>query len=100
MFVWVDLRGHIGSLRSSDNVEISTLRITNPDVHIYKKREADFDAVCKRNGMSTACGSNFLAEEIGWFRLTFTVSPDALIEAIQRLVNSLAEVQQQGWKEE
>lgn len=64
---------------------------------LYKEREAKIIATCFKNGVMIGHGSNFFTEELGWFRVTFTVPKEALTEGLGRLLKSLEEAQL-SWK--
>jgi len=46
-----------------------------------------------KHRVSIARGSLFGTEELGWFRLTFTLSEEEITEGIRRLVDALEELQ-------
>jgi len=92
MFIWIDLRRYIRG-----TAEISALRRGGPDSNVFEEREALLDEICQKNGVSITRGSSFLTEEWGWFRLTFTLPDATLMIGIDRLIKSLAEVDQLGW---
>lgn len=45
--------------------------------------------ICQRYGAMTAAISLFETEQTGWFRITFTVEHDALIEGLSRVTKAL-----------
>lgn len=47
-----------------------------------------------------APGHVYMAEEYGWFRITFTVGQDALEEGLKRFLKSVEEMElrSEGWK--
>ena len=65
----------------------------------YEKREAAIDDACMRHGVSLSRGSIFFTEELGWFRLTFTLPKEELHLGLRRLVGALSEMETNGWAE-
>ena len=57
--------------------------------------EKRFVKRCEEKGLFVGYGSNFFSEEVGWFRITFTVQKDVLIEGLERLIGVL---QESAWK--
>lgn len=81
LFFWIDLR-HIlkPGIMSSDSSK-------------YKEREARVAEICMNHGVLIAPGHVYVPEEFGWFRITFTVGKEALREGLQRVKESLAEIE-------
>lgn len=54
-----------------------------------------------KNGVMIAPGHVYMAEEYGWFRITFTVGDDALKEGLKRFLKSIEEVEtrSEDWKQ-
>lgn len=75
------------------------LRVTSPEAGLYKQREIKVAEICQGNGVMIAPGNIYAPEEFGWFRVTFTVSKDALEEGLNRLWKSLLDVKtvSQDW---
>ncbi|PVH81594.1 putative aminotransferase class I and II family protein [Cadophora sp. DSE1049] len=82
VFIWIDLRECF---------------IGNGEMTVDEKRELErkFVKRCEEKGLFVGYGSNFFSEEVGWFRITFTVGKEILIEGLERLVSVLGEV---GWE--
>lgn len=55
-------------------------------------REEEITEKCLKKGLMVAKGSNFVAEEVGWFRVTFTPADGAFEVGVQRLLNVLSEL--------
>ncbi|KAF4341576.1 plp-dependent transferase [Fusarium beomiforme] len=91
VFIWIDLR-HLLVLQSSTGE-------AEPDmtayVKTYKQQEIEIMEKCQGNGVMIAPGHVYMAEEYGWFRLTFTVGTDALKEGLDRLWKTLQEIKSQ-----
>ena len=48
--------------------------------------------LCGQNGVMIAPGSLYETEELGWFRITFTVGEEALKEGLVRILKALQEL--------
>ena len=93
--MWVDMRKYMVA-KGEENFTKDRLafRVTPSQASsTYKEREAKIIATCFKNGVMIGSGSNFFTEELGWFRVTFTVSKEALTEGLSRLLRSLDEAQ-------
>lgn len=96
MFIWVDLRKYLAGA----GVEVATLAVRHLSTKAreeYQKREAEIGNRFFASGVGIAMGTNFLTEEVGWFRLTFSVSTEALETGLQRMLKVLREIEQTGW---
>lgn len=49
-----------------------------------------------KHGVLIAPGHVYVPEELGWFRITFTVGKEALREGLQRIKESLAEIEREA----
>ena len=67
----IDLRRHFHGLRNN------------------KDAEANLVSKCVANGVNIGRGSGFYTEEIGWFRLTFTMDKETLKEGLKRFISVL-----------
>lgn len=75
--------------------------ITSWNSVAYKEREARVVDICMKHGVLIAPGHVYAPEEFGWFRITFTVGKEALQEGLQRIKESLAEIETElGWTTE
>ena len=94
MFLWIDLRRFLDPASSSTVQEGINPRFKRPgpNGHIFEQRELVIDDLWYKNGVSIARGSSFFTEEWGWFRMTFTVSQEALVEGIRRMIAALSEL--------
>jgi len=72
----------MGVLRRSEDTSVA-----------YEKREAAIDDACMRHGVSLSRGSIFFTEELGWFRLTFTLPKEELDLGLRRLAGALSEME-------
>lgn len=77
---------------SSYVADFSVLRVGSLEDAIYKEREQRIADMCNKNGVMIAPGQIYMAEEYGWFRVTFTVGREALQEGLNRLWVSIEEV--------
>lgn len=68
--------------------------VSSSYIETYKEQEIKIADKCQKNGVMVAAGHVYMAEEYGWFRLTFTVGQDALKEGLDRLWRSLQEVRE------
>jgi hypothetical protein len=68
------------------------------DSNMYREREAFVYDTLMRNGVSLSRGSIFFTEELGWFRLTFTIPREELVEGMSRLMKGLSEVERHDWE--
>lgn len=76
------------------------MKATSPDAHSNLKLEQDIADICMKNGVMIAPGHVYMAEEHGWFRITFTVGEGALEEGLKRFLKSIEEVESRSedWK--
>jgi bifunctional pyridoxal-dependent enzyme with beta-cystathionase and maltose regulon repressor activities len=95
MFIWVDLRRYVTGAGEVANLSIHHL--TPQDKDEYQRREMELGTRFFANGVGVAVGTNFASEELGWFRLTFSVSREALETGLQRMWKVLQEIEQAGW---
>ncbi len=96
MFIWVDLRKYLAGA----GVNVASLAVRHLAAEAkeeYQKREAEMGNRFFANGVGIAMGTNFLTEELGWFRLTFSVTTEALETGLQRMLKVLREIEQTGW---
>lgn len=96
MFIWVDLRKYM--IGEGEVANLSVHHLTPQDNEEYRRREGEIGARFFANGVGIAMGSNFCTEELGWFRLTFSVSREALEIGLQRMWKVLQATKQAGWK--
>ncbi|KAK4244483.1 putative aminotransferase [Corynascus novoguineensis] len=95
MFIWMDLRKY---LRGTKKIETLSLhQLTPQEKEEFQRREVEMGNRFFANRVGVALGTNFFTEELGWFRLTFTVCQDALDIGLQRMVQTLQEIEQLGW---
>lgn len=95
VFLWVDFRKYLSALDLAD----LSIRSESSHLDVYRRREAKIGALCLKNGVSIGLGTRFFTEELGWFRVTFTASREALIEGLARILRSLEEMESSGWAE-
>lgn len=99
LFIWIDLR-HLLVPRSSENrLDFDKLVASSPDSKIHKAREEEIADICLKNGVMVAAGHVYMSEEYGWFRVTFTLTKEALQAGLHRLWKSMEEVEtkRQDW---
>jgi bifunctional pyridoxal-dependent enzyme with beta-cystathionase and maltose regulon repressor activities len=91
MFIWIDLRRY---LRGTDEVAaLANHRLTPQEAEKYQQREQEMGNRFFANGVFIAMGTNFATEELGWFRLSFTVPRQALEVGLQRMLKALKETE-------
>lgn len=78
----------------------SSLRATSPNADIHKQLEMRITDICMRNGVMVAPGNVYMPEGFGWFRVTFTVGKEALVEGSERFWRALGdvEVEKRDWE--
>lgn len=89
LFFWIDLRHILKPGYAGDG----SLSVASSDSSKYKEREARVVEICMKHGVLIAPGHVYVPEEFGWFRITFTVGREALREGLQRVKESLAEIE-------
>ncbi|EXM18564.1 hypothetical protein FOTG_13381 [Fusarium oxysporum f. sp. vasinfectum 25433] len=92
LFIWMDLRYLLTLQTSTGEADLSAI---SSEVNTYKQQEIEIMEKGQGNGVMIAPGHVYLAEEYGWFRLTFTVGKDALKEGLNRLWKTLQEIKEQ-----
>lgn len=85
----MDLRRLVLTISGSPDADYSVLKSLSPGSGKYEAYEAKIADICRENGVIIAPGHVYMAEEYGWFRLTFTLEKNALREGLKRLVLSL-----------
>lgn len=99
MFIWIDLRRYLRG-PGAEGPEASSLsihRLSPEERQEYQRRESEIGNRCFENGVTIAPGTNYYTEELGWFRLTFTVSREVLEIGLQRFWKSLQGIEERGW---
>ena len=97
MFIWIDLRRYLCGKNIGEMPNLSIHRLSPQEKAEYQRREMEIGRRCAENGVVLALGTNFFTEEIGWFRLGYTVAPKALEIGLERLVRTLKEIERVGW---
>ncbi|KAI1025290.1 hypothetical protein LB504_010024 [Fusarium proliferatum] len=93
LFIWVDLRHMVMSPRHlQQQLIVDSFSAEPACIKTYKEREIQIADICLKHGVMVAPGHVYMAEEYGWFRLTFTVGKDALQEGLNRFIKALKEV--------
>ncbi|KAL2164912.1 hypothetical protein VTH06DRAFT_208 [Thermothelomyces fergusii] len=95
MFIWLDLRMYLLGTKRMESLSLHPL--TAEEKEECKRRELEMGEQFYANKVAIALGTNFFAEEPGWFRLTFTVSRDALEIGLRRMLQTLQKIEQSGW---
>ncbi|CAG8429344.1 unnamed protein product [Penicillium salamii] len=94
LFIWVDLRHLFVPKQASQSPgNSSRAGVQSSGASFYQKRELQIAEVCTKNGVLIAPGSVYVPEELGWFRITFTLQKVALKEGLDRVWKSLKEVE-------
>lgn len=97
MFVWVDFRRFFLPRTSRISDTYTMLQVTSPHVALYQEREAKIIQLCSTNGVLIKPGSAYRSEELGWFRITFTLPEIVLREGLSRIGQCLEEIESVGW---
>ncbi|KAK4226579.1 putative 1-aminocyclopropane-1-carboxylate synthase [Podospora fimiseda] len=97
MFLWIDLRRLLCGMHWSEErlPDLTVRRLSAEDKEKYLKKEQDIFNRCGENKVLLACGSAFSTEELGWFRLTFTPTRDALYVGLSRLKDVFDQLRQE-----
>ncbi|KAK1704955.1 pyridoxal phosphate-dependent transferase [Colletotrichum lupini] len=94
LFIWVDLRHMITSPKDPQHqIMLDSSDIESTLEKTCKQREVQIADICMKHGVLVAPGHVYVAEEYGWFRLTFTVGKDALQEGLNRFLEALKEAE-------
>ncbi|KAI0173471.1 putative acc synthase [Hypoxylon sp. FL1284] len=97
VFVWVDLRRYIfGGYRQDGAPDLSLRKLSASDLQVYQDRERKLHKRCFESGVGISPGSNYSSEQLGWFRISFTVEKQALDLGLQRLLGCLQEIEADG----
>jgi aspartate/methionine/tyrosine aminotransferase len=99
VFLWVDLRPyilehpatHADALAAGTAIE--ELYVSGPRATFYTERVDALLQGCLARSVNIGKGANFRAEEIGWFRITFSLGESALLLGLERLRTALADFQ-------
>ncbi|KAL4815671.1 pyridoxal phosphate-dependent transferase [Aspergillus spinulosporus] len=100
LFFWINLRhplfpssrSNSESAPTSADEKPSSLSVTSSESDELQRREQRICNICMEHGVLIAPGHVYMAEEPGWFRITFTVGREALEEGLRRLKESLLSV--------
>lgn len=95
MFIWVDLRRYLRGpqVEGFEMPNLSIHSLSPDEKQEYQRREAEIGSRCLENGVAIALGTYFFTEELGWFRLTFSSTREALEIGIQRMWKTLQEIE-------
>lgn len=102
VFIWIDLRCFLLDDPTIHNSPIDTsayedLKVTSPHSTKYLAREAKLANLAIDHKVLIARGSIYSTEEYGWFRITFTMEREALMEGLKRLWEVLEVIRVEGW---
>jgi len=67
-------------------------------VDIYRERETKLFKRYLAAGIGISLGCSFATEELGWFRISFTVKVQALYVGLQRLIQCFEFIKTDGWE--
>lgn len=99
MFIWVDLRRYLcGRYPTDGALDLRLARLSPSDAAMYRDREARLARRCVEGGVLISLGSSFSTEELGWFRISFTVERQALEIGLKRLLKLLKAIEAEGWE--
>ncbi|KAJ9136510.1 putative Acc synthase [Pleurostoma richardsiae] len=93
VFIWVDFRRWL--LRPGEDLKaaLPRLRVGSGETDMFRAREAEVLKACLKEGVMIGHGTNFFTEELGWFRIGFTTSKEALVAGLERVLKGLAKAQ-------
>ncbi|KAL1843051.1 hypothetical protein VTJ49DRAFT_3186 [Mycothermus thermophilus] len=97
MFIWIDLRRYLTGKAEVAPGELSLHRLTAEEKEKYLQRESELGRRLFKNGVNIALGTWFATEELGWFRLGYTVPREALETGLERIRKTLKDVVASGW---
>ncbi|KAI2602061.1 putative aminotransferase class I and II family protein [Hypoxylon sp. NC1633] len=98
VFIWVDLGHYIsGGYWENGAPDLSVRKLSAPGLQVYQDRERKLLKRCLEYGIGISPGSNFSTEQLGWFRISFTVEKQALDLGLRRLLECLKEIEADGW---
>ncbi|KAL2267249.1 hypothetical protein VTJ83DRAFT_4526 [Remersonia thermophila] len=97
MFIWIDLRRYLTGKAEVAPGELSLHGLSEEEKAKYRHRESELGRRLFENGVNIALGTWFATEELGWFRLGYTVSREALETGLERIRKTLREVEESGW---
>jgi hypothetical protein len=98
-FVWVDLRSYLrGPGETEESTSLAIHKLSPPNFEIYQDREMVLSKRFIMGGVGISAGSSYFAEELGWFRISFTVDKEALLVGLGRLFKCLQEIKADGWQ--
>ncbi|KAI2463100.1 putative acc synthase [Annulohypoxylon bovei var. microspora] len=98
-FIWVDLRHYLyGQDRPESVLDSSIIRLSPSDLEMCQDRETKLFKRCLECGVGISPGSSFSTEQLGWFRISFTVEKQTLQVGLQRLLKCLQGIAVEGWK--
>lgn len=89
MFMWVDFRSFLLTEPERRSGSYHVLSTSSPHIDVYRKREMDLMKVCAQNKVLIRPGSAYKTEELGWYRVTFTMPRNALKTGLERICVSL-----------
>lgn len=89
VFVWVDLRSWFRNERESSGS--NELLLSHSNNGIYKNLETSLSKIWWQRGVMISKGTSYLTEELGWFRIVFTVDEGCLRAGLQRFIDGLNE---------
>lgn len=78
---------------SQHRLILDSLDVESTFEKTYRQREIQIADICMKHGVLVAPGHVYMAEEYGWFRLTFTVGKDALQEGLNRFLEAIKEAE-------
>lgn len=89
VFIWIDLRDWFrGQHPCGDD---NGLLVSASDNSIYRAMESSLGRIWWDQGVMISKGTSYMTEELGWFRIVFTVDEDCLKAGLDRFVDGLNE---------
>ena len=94
----MDLRRFFSQKKGGKIPTLAVKDMSDVEVNKYKEREMQIITQCVENGVFIAAGTNYFTEELGWFRLTFTLPREPLMVGLKRFWKSLEEIENKEWQ--
>ncbi|TRX91993.1 hypothetical protein FHL15_007090 [Xylaria flabelliformis] len=99
LFVWVDLRRYLyHKPQENKGSDQPSTEASSSGAQLHRDRESDLLKRCLDNGVMISSGSSYSSEELGWFRISFTVEKQALHVGLQRLLKCLQAIETENEK--
>ncbi|KAI1407312.1 putative acc synthase [Hypoxylon sp. FL1857] len=99
IFVWVNLGSYLyHKPQGNGGSDQPSTEASPSDIQVHRNRESDLLKRCSNGGVIISSGSSYSTEELGWFRISFTVEKQALHVGLQRLLKCLQAIETENRK--